>query len=222
MRISLPLTAAVLLALTGCASAGDDERLRAEIAAVTGAEEGGAEPVEDETSVPVTVPTDLVDPEGSTVGSAVLSEEPRGVLLTVEVSGLDPGLHGMGLYETGACTVGPDSQVFASAGEELLTLPPVLVLGSEVGVTSTLVDDDADFTELLAGDGTAVLIGPAAPDPDALLPLTEGSRAACGAFREDIEPVLVEDGEEDLLGDEDANAIDRGTGGLEDDDEDTE
>ncbi len=55
----------------------------------------------------------LVDPAGQEIGRAMLTETPNyGVLIRVEVEGLEPGAHGFHIHETGRCEV-PD---FASAG----------------------------------------------------------------------------------------------------------
>lgn len=55
----------------------------------------------------------LVDPAGQELGRAVLTETPgHGVLIRIEVEGLEPGDHGFHIHETGRCEV-PD---FASAG----------------------------------------------------------------------------------------------------------
>lgn len=103
MRRTLLPAAAVLLALTSCAT--HEEELRADLAAVTA--EAPAEPGEqaqEEPLVPVEVTADLVDPEGSTVGTAVLRDTANGTELEVGVSGLTPGFHAMGVYAVGDCT----------------------------------------------------------------------------------------------------------------------
>ncbi|WNV77673.1 superoxide dismutase family protein [Geodermatophilus sp. DSM 44513] len=192
-RTLLP-AAAVLLALTACA-ADDGEQLREDLAAVTAAEaaprvpdsgEGeGPEEEQDDRAVlePAEVPTDLVDPEGSVIGTAYLRDEQRGTEVEVEVMGMTPGFHGVGLYDVGACdAAGAPAEAFSSVGELLTPLPPVLVLDNGVGVTTALVDSAPVVEELLVGNGTAVVIGDAAVDLAAAQAPPVGSRMACAAF----------------------------------------
>lgn len=55
---------------------------------------------------------DLVDANGKSIGTAVLTEQKDGVKVEVKVSGLTPGKHGFHIHEKGTCTP-PD---FKSAG----------------------------------------------------------------------------------------------------------
>jgi superoxide dismutase, Cu-Zn family len=55
---------------------------------------------------------DLKDANGKSVGSATLREVKGGVLISVEASGLAPGLHAIHVHETGKC----EWPKFASAG----------------------------------------------------------------------------------------------------------
>ena len=50
--------------------------------------------------------------DGAARGRTVLSEEPSGVMVSVDAAGLEPGAHGLHLHMTGTCD-GPD---FKSAG----------------------------------------------------------------------------------------------------------
>ena len=59
----------------------------------------------------VTASAALVDPDGRTMGSVVLTEGPNGVLVQVEAAGLSPGGHGFHIHAVGACE--PD---FGAAG----------------------------------------------------------------------------------------------------------
>lgn len=105
MRRTLLPAAAVLLALTSCATH-EEEELRADLAAATAEDQAAAEQEEgaqEEPLVPVEVTADLVDPEGSTVGTAVLRDTEKGTELEVGVSGLTPGFHAMGVYAVGDC-----------------------------------------------------------------------------------------------------------------------
>jgi Cu/Zn superoxide dismutase len=211
MRRTLLPAAAVLFALTSCA-ADDDELLRTELAAVLAEEaapqvpdspegEGPEEEEPEDTAVlePNDVVTELVDPEGSVVGSARFVDEERGTIVEVLVNGLAEGFHGMGLYDVGACETeaapagdAGETAAFSSVGDLLTVLPPILVLENGVGELTTLVASAPLLEELLLEDGTAVVIeepvgGLAAdapgdlPGPDGVTP-PAGSRVACGAI----------------------------------------
>jgi Cu-Zn family superoxide dismutase len=54
----------------------------------------------------------IKDANGQTLGNATFTQEPGGVRLQLEVSGLPPGEHGFHIHETGAC----DPPGFQSAG----------------------------------------------------------------------------------------------------------
>jgi Cu-Zn family superoxide dismutase len=209
MRRTLLPAAAVLLALTSCASEEDGE-LREDLATVTadGAaprvpDSGEGEgPEEEEPGGPVLEPaevaTELVDREGTVVGSARFVDGEDGTTVEVVVNGLAEGFHGMGLYGVGVCEPGiapaddpAQTVAFSSVGDLLATLPPVLVLANGVGELTTLVAPTPELEELLADDGTALVIeepvaAPAGdapgdlPGPGEVTP-PAGSRVACGA-----------------------------------------
>ena len=170
MRRTLLPAAAVLLALTSCAGS-EDEQLRRDLAAVT-AEEQVAE---EEPLVPVEVTADLVDPEGSTVGTAWMRDTDNGSELELRVAGLTPGTHPVTVHAVGNCD---PAQGFAAVGDVVAELPGVLVLDGGVGTLTTLVGP-TQLEELLAGDGVAAVVqqaeGAAATPPVA-------TRVACAAF----------------------------------------
>lgn len=186
---TLLLIAATALALAGCSDG--EEELAERLAAATqegpvsqdrGEEEEGEDPEGE--SVVVELSTDLVDAEGSIVGTAWFRDEDDRAMVEVQVAGLSAGFHPMYLSLAGTCEV--DGTVI---GADLLELPPVLVLEEGVGSITTLAGS-LGLDELLAGDGAAVLIGPAVAglgdipgtaDPG---PLTAGSRVACGAIED--------------------------------------
>lgn len=169
---ALPIAAAVLL-LAAC---GDDPT------GVGGSTVSDGEVAEPPT-VPVSVTAELVDPEGSRLGDATLTDEANGVLVEVDASGMTPGDHPVGLYQVGACD--PEGG-FASAGDLVLPVEdlgdlPSLVVGDEtVGRMSSLVDD-VDLEELLEGDGTALVVHPVL---DTAVPPEEAraTRVACAEF----------------------------------------
>lgn len=144
---------------------------------------GGADPEEidpdadepaasEEVLVPVERSSELVDREGSTVGSAWLREEDTDVAeLEVRVAGLTAGYHGIRVFEGGSC----DS---LEPTDPSILLPPLLVLENGVGSLSTLVGP-ISLDELLEGDGVTVLVDEAVVD---LADVGSGSRLACAEF----------------------------------------
>ena len=58
----------------------------------------------------------MIDPTGSTIGWAKFAEDATGTVhVNVHVQGISPGLHGIHLHATGACTLGT-ATTFSSAG----------------------------------------------------------------------------------------------------------
>lgn len=55
---------------------------------------------------------EMMDSDGNAIGTAELSEEDAGVMVALEVEGLEEGMHGIHFHETGMCEA-PD---FESAG----------------------------------------------------------------------------------------------------------
>jgi Cu/Zn superoxide dismutase len=189
---SLLLIAATGLALAGCS--GGEEELAEQLTAVTegAVQQDPLEAEEDEeeeedpegAGVAVEIETDLVDAEGSIVGTAWFRDEDDRAMVEVQVAGLTAGFHPMYLYPLGTCQFGETS----IDGADLLELPPVLVLETGVGSITTLAGSNG-LDELLTGDGSAVLIGPAVEGlgdiptvSEQVAPLSSGSQVACGAI----------------------------------------
>ena len=91
----------------------------------------------------------MTAPDGSEIGTATFRQGATGVLITVEVSGLTPGAHGIHLHAVGACT--PD---FAAAGGHLN--PGEGVHGLLNGDRAADNHDNGDLPNLYAAaDGSA-------------------------------------------------------------------
>ena len=122
--------------------------------------------------VPVDLETDLVDPEGSVLGTAELSDDVETDLaeLEVEGSGLTAGFHGIRLFEAEGC------DDLASAPSVVLS--PMLVLDNGVGSITTLVGATS-LEELVEGGGVTVVIDEVVPG---LAEVGTGSQLACGSF----------------------------------------
>jgi Cu-Zn family superoxide dismutase len=195
-------TAALGIALTGCASGGDDEGAPASRATA-----GETSPVN-----VGEVSADLTDAGGSVVGTATFTDTDGGTQVRVEVSGLSPGFHGMHLHEIGVCEPASTDPAdpsrtgdFASAGAHLGSadaphgqhmgdLPTLRVTGRGAGTTTSLVAVPR-VEDLLAGDGTSLVVhqepdnlahvppryAPGGPDQETLSGGDSGARIACAA-----------------------------------------
>lgn len=82
------------------------------MAAACGSDDNGQAYEADQ--VGATASASIVNPDGDVVGNADFEQGPTGVLITMSMSGLTPGAHGIHLHEVGACT--PD---FKAAGGHL-------------------------------------------------------------------------------------------------------
>jgi Cu-Zn family superoxide dismutase len=149
---------------------------------------------------PLAVNVDFINSQGKKAGTAMLTQTDGGVKVSVRVTGLKPGNHGIHFHETGACQV-PD---FESAGGHFnpfskhhgLENPqgphagdlPNLQVGADGSGTTefvtklvTLVKDQPN--SLLKAGGTALVIH-ADPDDQKSDPSgNSGSRIACGVIK---------------------------------------
>lgn len=74
---------------------------------LTACEAGGSSP----SGVGTTAGAEMKSPAGDVVGTVTMVQGPRGVLVSVEMTGLAPGVHGFHIHEIGSCS--PD---FSAAG----------------------------------------------------------------------------------------------------------
>jgi len=164
-RWTLATAMTLMLSATACGGA-DPENV----------DVGSDEPSQtDEVTVPVERSTDLVDPEGSRLGTASLRDADSGAAqIEVQVAGLTQGFHGMYLFEAGSCdTVDQESAA--------VVLSPMLVLENGIGSITTLVGP-IDLEELFEGDGPTIVIADAVATPDGVDAAGPGSQVACGTF----------------------------------------
>ena len=145
---------------------------------------------------------ELKGADGKTIGTAVLTEAPHGVLVRIEAKGLTPGWHGLHFHEKGDCGA-PD---FKSAGAHVHTTTAVVH-----GLLNPDGNDNGDLPNLFAaadGSATAELFSPlvslngaggrpalldadgssivvhASPDDYKTQPIGgAGARVACGAVK---------------------------------------
>ena len=117
----------------------------------------------------------LVDPEGTDVGTVQFSEVEGGTQVSVQVTGLPPGFHGLHLHAIGVCeadSANPSDPSmtgdFLSAGghigagesdhgEHPGDLPALYVAGSGDG-SLTAVTDALTLADLTDDDGSAVMV----------------------------------------------------------------
>ena len=151
---------------------------------------------------PAGVEAVLRNAQGDEVGLAAFAEDARGrVHVTVEVSRLTPGPHGLHLHETGACD-GTTATPFSSAGghfdrtgSQHGALNPA---GHHSGdLPNLVVDEDGEgrlsitvkqfaLADLFDADGTAVVVhqneDDLRTDAGPLGPGNSGPRIACGVI----------------------------------------
>ena len=72
----------------------------------------GDETDEEDNAEILMLTVEMMDSDGTAIGTAELSEEDAGVMVALEVEGLEEGMHGIHFHETGMCEA-PD---FESAG----------------------------------------------------------------------------------------------------------
>ncbi|MFH5821337.1 superoxide dismutase family protein [Georgenia sp. AZ-5] len=167
----------VLLAMGGCAgdgTAAETEPAAGEAATPAGGEAGGGTG-DGSGGVEPAVTGTFQDPDGNEVGTVEIGEDDGGTRLSVGVTGLTPGFHGLHVHAVGLCE--PDSpnptdpaQVgdFLSAGGHLGAadadhgahagdLPSLYVDASGTG-TLEVATDAFTAEDLLDDDGSAVMV----------------------------------------------------------------
>lgn len=168
MRLNIALASLPLLALAACATTAP------------------ANPTEARAT--------LHSAQGAEIGYVTATVTTAGLQIDLAARGLTPGLHGVHVHRTGACT--PD---FAAAGghwNPASTMHgmhgddgqhagdmPNLVVGSDgTGTLTYVLAGGADFAGLLDADGSAFVIH-AGEDDQATDPSgNSGDRIACGVF----------------------------------------
>ena len=154
------------------------------------------------TQQPETVKTvDMYNRDGDMVGTAKLSEDPKGVKIELKLEGLTPGFHGTHVHEIGECEA-PD---FKSAGNHLnpekkkhgLLHPEGPHLGDLPNIevdTSGKVDTELTVSDatLLKGKnsltergGTSLVITAEADDGMSQISGNSGERIICGEIKDE-------------------------------------
>ena len=136
---------------------------------------------------------------GSPIGEATATQGPNGVLMTIRVSGLEPGPRGMHLHRVGTCAdhgsftasqghIAPDGKPHGFLnpdGHHPGDLPNLMVGDdgtAHVELFNTFVTVTDGEAALLDADGTALVIH-AEPDDHLTQPIGgSGTRIACAVF----------------------------------------
>ncbi len=142
--------------------------------------------------------TDLKDKDGRTVGMAVLREVGDGVLVSVEVKGISPGLHAIHIHAVGKC----EGPAFTSAGGHFNPaqkkhglknaegphagdMPNMYVAKDGVGRFEVLNDNitlKAGNRSVFDSDGSALVIHAGVDDNVSDPAGNAGDRIACGVI----------------------------------------
>ncbi len=149
---------------------------------------------------PASARAEMVDPEGASIGVVTFEQAPSGVLIGVQVAGLEPGAHGIHLHGIGACTpdfsaaeghINPDGVAHGlrhPEGPDPGDLPLLFVHAdgsarAEFFHTRISVKGGGDAPALLDEDGSSVIIHDK-PDDHFTQPIGgAGGRIACGVIR---------------------------------------
>lgn len=143
----------------------------------------------------------LINPDGEEIGEAQLTETPsHGVLIAIQVEGLEPGTHGFHIHETGECAApefatagghfaprGNDHGVLHSGGMHAGDLLNLHVPESGAVATERLAGDVTLRTDamgsLMDEDGSALVIHANADDYESQPSGGGGPKVACGVIR---------------------------------------
>ena len=143
---------------------------------------------------------EMTDTKGETIGKVSFEQAPRGVLISVQVTGLPPGLHGIHLHSVGACSpdfkaakghINPDNAAHGlrhEDGPDNGDLPNLFVTSDGTGMaefytTRVSVISGKTGPALLDEDGSTVIIH-ANRDDHLTQPIGgAGGRIACGIIK---------------------------------------
>ena len=142
----------------------------------------------------------MIDAQGEEVGTATFSMTPSGiVLVSAEVSGLEPGEHGFHIHETGKCE--PETEFKSAGGHYAGNGDPMhgtVEGGPHAGdmpnafvgedgmlraeVFNPRVTLDGDMNPLMDEDGSALMVHSGPDDYESQPSGDAGGRVACGVI----------------------------------------
>ncbi len=140
----------------------------------------------------------LVDASGASAGSVSLHQGPKGVVLRFEATGLTPGWHGLHFHEKGACEdaaagfkasgkhAGHGADVkhglLNAEGPEFGDLPNIHA-AADGSANAEIYVEGAKVADLVAGEGTAIIVHANADDHVSQPIGGAGDRVACGVIK---------------------------------------
>ena len=150
-----------------------------------------------------TATAEVTAPDGSPIGTVRFVQGTTGVLMTLDVSGLSPGAHGIHLHAVGACTpdfkaagghINPDEGLHGllnpdrTAGAQDNGDLPNLYAGADGTAraeffTALVTVAGGSMPTLLDGDGSTVVIHENPDDHESQPIGGAGGRVACGVIR---------------------------------------
>jgi len=186
--------AALAFATTACGSVTSPPANTGEPVNVVLAVENDTLPIDNIAEGNETATATLKKADGTAAGSAIASVTPEGLSVSVSVTGITAGQHGVHVHMTGKC----EGPAFASAGghwnpdntKHGLEAPdgahagdmPNLTVAADGTGTLTFVLKSGTLAGLLDADGSAFVVH-AGPDDQKTDPSgNSGDRVACGVF----------------------------------------
>jgi Cu-Zn family superoxide dismutase len=142
----------------------------------------------------------FVDANGKKLGTATLTQTPRGVLIVLDVSGIPPGEHGLHFHEVGKCEgatrfksagdhyapQGRNEHGFHTTGGPHAGDMPNQFVGDDGKLRAHVLNERVTLmpgnVSLLDADGTALVIHAAADDYRTQPSGNSGDRIACAVI----------------------------------------
>jgi Cu-Zn family superoxide dismutase len=135
-------------------------------------------------AAPARMTIKMVGPGAKDMGTATVTDAPKGVIVRLQLKGLTPGWHGMHFHEKGDCSAAD----FTSAGGHVHDMTPVVH-----GLLNTDANDRGDLPNIYAGaDGTvtaevySTLVALKGPSGRPVLTDTDGSALVVHANADDL------------------------------------
>ncbi|WP_420393685.1 superoxide dismutase family protein [Acuticoccus sp.] len=145
-----------------------------------------------------TATASFIDADGETIGTATLTETPNGVLIEVDVEGIEAGEHGFHVHETGECdpatgfdsagghyAAGMEHGFLVEGGPHPGDMANVFV-GEDGTLRHEVVNDRVSIeggdNPLMDDDGSALMIHSGADDYTTQPDGAAGGRVACAVI----------------------------------------
>ena len=161
--------------------------------AVTQADAGAAAAAP-ATAAPAPLTVKMIDAKSKSIGTATLTQTPHGVLISVDLHGMTPGVHAIHLHETGKCeppfkTAGghfnpahKQHGFLQAEGAHGGDLPNLDVPANGKVKAEVIAHDVTIEGSLLDADGAALVVHAKADDYKTQPAGDAGDRVACGVI----------------------------------------